>query len=147
MTRLLFTMEGRIARGQYWKAVIIYVVVGAVVSGLVPLLWGVMPGTVSADGTYSVSGVTALPYIALSLGYIVLSIWSGICVNAKRCHDRNKSGWFMLIQFIPLIGAIWYLIEAGFLRGTIGPNRFGPDPLGAHGLAPMTTNSALGSSF
>jgi uncharacterized membrane protein YhaH (DUF805 family) len=49
----------------------------------------------------------------------------------KRYHDRNKSGWWILIVFVPVIGGLWYFIECGFLRGTPGPNTYGPDPLAA----------------
>ncbi|HAE49771.1 MAG TPA: DUF805 domain-containing protein, partial [Tistrella mobilis] len=52
-----------------------------------------------------------------------------LAIGARRCHDRGRSGWFQLIMLIPLIGWIWLLVEIGFLRGTEGPNRFGPDPL------------------
>jgi uncharacterized membrane protein YhaH (DUF805 family) len=51
-----------------------------------------------------------------------------ILVHIKRWHDRDKSGWWMLILFVPIIGAIWFLIELGFLPGTPGPNRFGQPP-------------------
>jgi uncharacterized membrane protein YhaH (DUF805 family) len=34
-----------------------------------------------------------------------------------------------LIGFVPLIGALWALIETGFLEGTSGDNEYGPDPL------------------
>jgi uncharacterized membrane protein YhaH (DUF805 family) len=47
----------------------------------------------------------------------------------KRLHDRDRSGWFYLIFFVPVIGTLWLLVELGFLRGTQGENRFGPDPL------------------
>ena len=50
-------------------------------------------------------------------------------VYIKRWHDRDKSGWWMLIVLIPLVGLIWFLVELGFLPGTPGPNRFGPPPL------------------
>ena len=49
-------------------------------------------------------------------------------VYIKRWHDRDKSGWWMLIVLIPLVGLIWFLVELGFLPGTPGPNRFGPPP-------------------
>ena len=52
-----------------------------------------------------------------------------IIVGIKRWHDRDKSGWWSLIAFIPLIGFLWVLIECGFLAGTSGSNRFGEDPL------------------
>jgi len=64
--------------------------------------------------------------LSLFLG-LIFWFWSGLAVDAKRWHDRNKSAWWILIEFIPLIGAIWSFIELGFLKGTDSPNRFGPD--------------------
>jgi hypothetical protein len=52
--------------------------------------------------------------------------------QAKRWHDRDKSAWWVLVYFIPIIGWLWSFIVAGFLRGTSGYNRFGPDPLAPH---------------
>ena len=54
----------------------------------------------------------------------------GLAVSIRRLHDRDKSGWWVLLAFIPLIGAIILLIWF-IMRGTQGPNRFGPDPLQA----------------
>ena len=48
-----------------------------------------------------------------------------LAIQVKRWHDRNKSGWWVLIGLIPLIGGIWALIETGFLAGDDGENRFG----------------------
>jgi len=53
-----------------------------------------------------------------------------LCVHIKRCHDRDQSGWWVLLLLIPVIGFIWAIINLGILEGTRGPNRFGPDPLG-----------------
>ncbi|MFL6796857.1 MAG: DUF805 domain-containing protein [Xanthobacteraceae bacterium] len=54
----------------------------------------------------------------------------GIAVTVRRLHDTDRSGWWVLLWFIPIIGwiilIIWYCA-----RGTLGPNRFGPDPLAA----------------
>ena len=61
----------------------------------------------------------------------VLAFWISLAVGVKRWHDRNKSGWWMLIILVPVIGSLWYLIECGFLKGTTGPNTYGPDPLAA----------------
>ena len=55
---------------------------------------------------------------------------TAITVSVKRCHDRDRSGWFLLMYFLPVLGQIWLFVELGFLPGTSGPNRFGPDPLG-----------------
>jgi uncharacterized membrane protein YhaH (DUF805 family) len=53
----------------------------------------------------------------------------GLAVSIRRLHDLDRSGWWFLLIFIPIIGAIILLIW-NCMRGTVGPNRFGPDPLG-----------------
>lgn len=129
MKSLLLTYNGRINRSKMWYALLIYWLVGMVVG---VLFWGlsmVIPGNVSDDGSFHVDGVAALPFIVLTLAAMAFFVWSGICVGIKRFHDRNKSGWWLLIQFVPLIGVIWYFVEAFCLPGTVGDNRFGPDPL------------------
>ena len=54
---------------------------------------------------------------------------AGIMLHIKRCHDRDKSGWWCLLLLIPVVGTIWAIIDLGVLAGTLGENRFGPDPL------------------
>jgi uncharacterized membrane protein YhaH (DUF805 family) len=58
----------------------------------------------------------------------LLIAWPAIAISVKRWHDRDKSGWWVLIVLVPVIGQLWALIDNGFLRGTRGPNRFGPEP-------------------
>jgi uncharacterized membrane protein YhaH (DUF805 family) len=67
------------------------------------------------------------------------AIWTGIALQIKRWHDRDKSWVWIFIAFIPLVGAIWALIEVGFLDGTPGPNKYGPSPKGVTGPAPVAT--------
>ena len=64
----------------------------------------------------------------VSLWFALAALYPWIAVGIKRCHDRNRTGWFLLIGLIPLVN-IWLVVELGFLRGTVGQNRFGPDPL------------------
>ena len=52
-----------------------------------------------------------------------------LSVSIRRLHDLDRSGWWFLLIFVPLVGAIILLIW-NCMRGTVGPNRFGPDPLG-----------------
>ena len=60
--------------------------------------------------------------------FILLALYPSFAVGVKRCHDRNRSGWFLLIGVIPLLN-LWLLVELGLLSGTRGPNRFGlPEP-------------------
>ncbi|WP_413991041.1 DUF805 domain-containing protein [Labrys okinawensis] len=59
----------------------------------------------------------------------LVSAWSVACVLIKRCHDRDRSAWFVLIALVPLIN-LWPLIELFFLPGTPNLNHFGPPPRG-----------------
>ena len=59
----------------------------------------------------------------------LLLVWPALAVSVKRWHDRDRSGWWVLLNLVPVIGWLWALIDNGFLRGTAGPNRFGEDPL------------------
>ena len=53
----------------------------------------------------------------------------GLAVSIRRLHDINKSGWWYLIIFLPIIGGIWLLIYF-CSEGTTGPNQYGDDPYG-----------------
>ena len=54
-----------------------------------------------------------------------------LSVTCRRLHDTNRSGWFLLLYFIPLIGLIWLLVLC-CLEGTEGENRYGFDPTVSH---------------
>ena len=56
-------------------------------------------------------------------------ILPALSVTVRRLHDLDRTGWWCLIPFIPIIGSIVILVFA-CMRGTDGTNRFGPDPLG-----------------
>lgn len=131
MKELLFSFQGRINRKKIWFAFLIHLLAAAAVGIIMTLLWQVVPGSVSEDGNFHVEGAASIPYLIVGFGYLVFAVWSGLAVAVKRVHDRDRSGWFILIQLIPLIGPIWFLVEAYFLKGTTGPNRFGEDPLQA----------------
>ncbi len=61
---------------------------------------------------------------------ITIIVWiAGIMVHIKRLHDRNKSGWWCLLLHTPVLNVIWAIIELGMLRGSLGRNRYGADPL------------------
>jgi uncharacterized membrane protein YhaH (DUF805 family) len=133
MIALLFSAQGRLSRAGFWKAVLLITAATLGVAALLFLLAKILPGGTSADGSFHAEGAAAIPYIVLVFGSLVFSIWAGLCIGIKRYHDRGKSGAWVLIQFVPLIGPIWYLVEAGFLTGTPGANRYGPDMRGTGG--------------
>jgi uncharacterized membrane protein YhaH (DUF805 family) len=154
-TTLLFSFNGRINRAKYWLAVLIYLVVWTAFIALC-LIW--LGGT-SIDNLFSFAGAVLLIWL---IGFILLiaATWSGLAVGVKRLHDRDKSGWWILLFWLgpsilggwqtatPDLGggfilslaaaaiAIWAFVELGCLPGTPGPNQYGPDPLGNPAYAP-----------
>lgn len=59
--------------------------------------------------------------------YVIAVFLPSLAVAIRRLHDTDRSGWWVLISLVPLIGGIWLLILM-VLDGTPGGNRFGPDP-------------------
>jgi uncharacterized membrane protein YhaH (DUF805 family) len=112
LTSLYFSSKGRISRKVYWLASL-------------PLLALYVVAELLRDGEASLEDAV------LALIVLLVLMVPNVTLAIKRCHDRGKSGWFVLISFIPVIGSIWLLVELGFLRGSEGENRFGPDPLAA----------------
>jgi uncharacterized membrane protein YhaH (DUF805 family) len=60
------------------------------------------------------------------LGVYALVLWSNLAVTVKRLHDRDVSGYFVLVAFIPFIGGLLLFIEVGCLEGSRGWNKYGP---------------------
>jgi uncharacterized membrane protein YhaH (DUF805 family) len=103
---IFFALEGRIGRKTWW----LYGVLAIIGLGLV--------GT----ALLRIAGVSAG---AAEATMNVVLLWPAIAVSVKRWHDRDKRGWWVLVNVIPFVGWIWVLVECGMLRGTKGPNRFG----------------------
>ena len=125
MQSLLFSFQGRINRAKFW---LVHVAMWVVVAIVFSVILG--SAAMSSDPQAALQSVGAVGGIILLVVYI-LALWIGLAIAAKRWHDRNKSAWWILIVFVPVVGGLWYLIECGFLRGTTGTNKYGPDPLAA----------------
>ena len=94
----------------------------------------------SASSRWPSSGWSA-SFINPIAGFVVgiALIYFHVCVQGKRWHDRGKSAWWVLIAFIPLVGAIWVIVECGCLAGSPEPNEYGPAPAGGVTVSPSTT--------
>lgn len=125
MADLLFGFQGRANRAKWWLVALAIFVVEVIVFGAI---FGA--AAMSGDPEQMASAIGPIAGIVI-LVMVVLATWIHIAVAVKRYHDRNKSGWWVLIVFVPVIGGLWYFIECGFLRGTPGSNRYGSDPLTA----------------
>ncbi|MEW6536612.1 MAG: DUF805 domain-containing protein [Candidatus Auribacterota bacterium] len=113
-TQLFFSPNGRISRKTYWLKYVLPVTLLCYAT----ILIDVIAGTISAG------------FGIFSLVFGLITLYPSIAVGIKRCHDRNRSGWFLLLGVVPLLN-IWLIIELGFLQGTIGDNKYGTDPLSA----------------
>ena len=111
--------SGRSRRMEYWYFVLFNLVVYIVLSLIDGLL-----------GTYNiVSGVGLLSGIySLAVLIPTLALW------VRRLHDIDRTGWWVLINLIPLVGTIVLLVFA-LTPGTPGSNQYGPDPKQATGEA------------
>jgi uncharacterized membrane protein YhaH (DUF805 family) len=135
MNLQLFTsLAGRIPRKWFWLGLLVLMIITWILEIILFTIFGVSMSSMDPSATPEAQAAAAsemMGKMMLPLGILLLlTLWPSICIYAKRWHDRDKSGWWSLIMFIPIIGGIWMLVELGFLRGTDGPNRFGNDPTG-----------------
>jgi len=60
--------------------------------------------------------------------------WAGVALfvigalTVARLHDRDRSGWWLAVVLLPIVGALWLVWEAALRRGTPEANAYGPDP-------------------
>ncbi len=54
-----------------------------------------------------------------------------LCI--RRLHDRNYSGWWLLLALVPVLGALWLVWQCALMRGLVQGNRWGEDPLQSRG--------------
>ena len=98
--------NGRAGRSEFWWYVLFVIIVSVVLSFVDNAILG---------------------FPLLGAVFSLATLIPSIAVSIRRLHDKDKSGWFLLLSFIPLIGAIiliyWYATE-----GTPGANQFGPQP-------------------
>jgi uncharacterized membrane protein YhaH (DUF805 family) len=100
------TFTGRAPRSEYWFFVVFQILVNVV--------------TVAVDRAMDTTAIGALVDLVLIL--------PALAVGVRRLHDIDKSGWWLLVGLIPLVGWLFIIIWA-CTKGSLGPNRFGPDPL------------------
>jgi uncharacterized membrane protein YhaH (DUF805 family) len=96
-----------------------YIALGAATGGTAAL------GEEAGAAMSPVFMLASVVYVIIVLALLVPSI----AVTIRRLHDTNRSGWWWLIAFIPILGGLVLLIFA-VLDGTPGDNRYGPDPKG-----------------
>ena len=146
---VFFGIDGRIGRGRFWGLM--------ATTFLLAILFDILPIYAGAylsgrDYNQLEASPTLKPFHLLIIG---LAAWSLTAIGGKRLHDRNYSAWWIaafspflavvlgallgsnptvdailgMLLLVSLPAVLWFLLQLGFLKGTAGPNRFGPDPL------------------
>jgi uncharacterized membrane protein YhaH (DUF805 family) len=146
--QLFFKFDGRVNRAPFWIAALIFAVINLALFFL----------------GYATEQNAVFQAINGMLGIVILI--SSIAVGVKRLHDRNKSGWYLLLFYfapgvllaasvlvgefvedsdiigtvLTLLGValmVWAFVELACLRGTIGTNPYGPDPVAPATIPPV----------
>jgi len=111
--------SGRARRKEYWMFVLIYMVI--YVAALV--VYGLLTSVGGRGNALATLG--ALLVLAVALVHLL----PAIAVAVRRLHDTGRSGWWLFIGLIPLIGAIVLLVFY-CLDSDPGPNQYGDNPKG-----------------
>ncbi|SEM41202.1 Uncharacterized membrane protein YhaH, DUF805 family [Sphingomonas gellani] len=123
-----FHFGGRSRRKEYWMYFLFTIILG-IIAGIIDVLLGFgSAATYAEPGRIGASATSSGPISGLvSLGLIIPSI----SVAFRRLHDTDRSAWWLLLIFIPILG--WIALLVFYCQeGTRGPNRFGQDPKGAN---------------
>lgn len=101
------TFSGRARRSEYWFFSLFNLIVAAVLFAI-----GYVIETSILSNLYSLA--VFIP---------------GLAVAVRRLHDVGKSGWWMFIVFVPIIGGLW-LLYLEVQDSVAGENEYGPNPKG-----------------
>ena len=116
--RQSFDFSGRATRREYW----LFFLQLWLCLFLVSFVLGLVTALIGGPGSGTVQFV---PLVLLAL--VLLSLIPFLSATIRRLHDHDKTGWMLLLWFIPAVGWIFFLIMM-LAPGTAGENDFGPDP-------------------
>ena len=108
-----FNFSARAQRSAYWYWVLFAVLLSVVVTLI----------DAAAFPRMRISPITSLTQAILLV--------PGLSVGVRRLHDTDRSGWWMFLLLLPIIGPIILIVWFCY-SGTSGVNRFGPNPLAGH---------------
>ena len=127
--------SGRSRRKEYWMFALLNLIIYTV---LYVIMFATMGPSFTESMMQAEAGMEpAQPSTGMMAGFgivgMILLLYAlavfipSLAVMVRRFHDQDKSGWFVLLGFIPFVGGIVLLVFM-CLEGTRGDNRFGPDP-------------------
>lgn len=118
---ILFGFDGRMRRKSYWAIQL------ATLTALFPFSFSPLSFFPTDAGSSIDLGIVSWFIFPL----VIVLFWVSLASAVKRWHDRNKSGWMVLINIIPYVGPLWTFIDAGLCGPRPGSqlgNEYGPDP-------------------
>ena len=119
MFKAPFSFDGRIRRIEYFLS--------GIVGGIVfSIAWALGIGTFILGAGMGSAGGSVFGLL-IGLAALVASMWFSLAQGVKRLHDLDKSGWLILLMFVPIVNALFGLYML-FADGTVGPNQYGEDP-------------------
>lgn len=112
---LFFTSAGRLNRKSYiYRSIFL-----SFALGIIQLILELATAAIEA---------LELLFAVMILALCIFGFVASIMMLARRLHDLDKSGWWMLLLFVPLVNILFYIYIL-FFKGTEGPNQYGEDPL------------------
>jgi uncharacterized membrane protein YhaH (DUF805 family) len=120
--------DGRARRKEYWM----FALFNLLIEMAFLLVVGLAAATMSHSDNPGSALLVLIPFYLYGFAIIV----PALAVTIRRLHDTGKSGWFVLLGFVPIVGGIIVLV---FMcqDSQAGPNEFGPNPKGMQGFAQM----------
>lgn len=109
------TFTGRARRKEFWMFALFNAIIITLGYALVAIV------AIAGSGT-----LTAIVYALLGL-YGLAVVIPGLAVTIRRLHDTGKSGWWIFITFVPLVGQIWLIVLLA-TDSQLCDNQYGPNP-------------------
>ncbi|GAA6211345.1 hypothetical protein NBRC116602_10860 [Hyphomicrobiales bacterium 4NK60-0047b] len=119
----LFSFHGRIGRLEWWLGQLIVLSIILIAVAVFPFIMTSSYEQLGLISHLNLEGLNTNSIIYI-LCVISLAYWISLAISAKRYHDLNKTGFWVLVTLIPYIGALWQIIECGFFLGTNGTNDY-----------------------
>ncbi|OEE69608.1 DUF805 domain-containing protein [Vibrio genomosp. F6] len=108
------TFSGRSRRKEHWYFFLFNILIGIVLG-----FTDAVMGNVTSTSGYGLLGSI----------YSLALLIPGIAVGVRRLHDTGRTGWWLLIALIPIIG-VFVLLYFTASKGDVGSNKYGYDPKG-----------------
>lgn len=125
--------ESRATRSEYWLFFLFRILLFFALTIAAVIMAGVLG--IYADDVANRDPTVAGAYATIFFSAFGLA-WLGLflptlAVSVRRLHDSDKSGFWLLLNFVPFGGLVIFIFD--LIDGTPGPNRYGPDPKGRSG--------------